>query len=96
LQAGKAHSFAALPVAARHDVRAIAHAIDGARYDLHGFVREGFVFFPANHHHAGEFPMLDRAGANFRAACGLSIAGTEIWESVRRDGWGRVLNRSVR
>jgi hypothetical protein len=29
-------------------------------------------------------------GANFRAACGLSIAGAEIWESVRRDEWGRV------
>ena len=24
------------PARARHDVRAIAHAIDGARYDLHG------------------------------------------------------------
>lgn len=45
--------------------------------------------FPANH--AGKFDMgrravLRRLGrTNFRAACGLSIAGPEIWESVRRD-----------
>jgi hypothetical protein len=52
--------------------------------------REGFGFSRANHHAGDQFPMLgwvgQGTGANFRAACGLSIAGTEIWESVRRDG----------
>ena len=86
-QAGsKARCFCS--IAARH-VRTIAHAIDGARYDLHGF---GGGSPGESGGQAGRRAVVQagqgkgKGTANFRAACGLSIAGPEIWESVRRDG----------
>jgi len=87
---GKAHFFFAHRAAAARHVRTIAHAIDGARYDLHGFggalsrrIRRA-VFIDGRRKLF--LQARARARMNFRAACGLSIAGTEIWESVRRDG----------
>ena len=69
-----------LLIAARH-VRTIAHAIDGARYDLHGF---GGGSPGESGGQAGRRAVAQagqgkgKGTANFRAACGLSIAGPKI------------------